>query len=68
MRVDEPEAFRSFAMFYDRQAVLLPRYSDAGFYARLAEQPAGMVTFTGTQYPWPVGGPTFLHDQPSAEG
>ena len=62
VRVESPEAFKSYAMFYGRHAVLLPRYGDAEFYARLAKQPAGMVTFTGSQYPWPTNGPTFFHD------
>jgi hypothetical protein len=66
MRVESPEAFRSFAMFYERHAVVLPRYNDAALYARLAEQPAGVVTFTGTQYAVPVGGPTFFRDRPAA--
>ena len=43
-----------------------PGDNDPEFYARLGEQPAGFVTFTGKQYPWPVGGPTFFHDQPAA--
>jgi hypothetical protein len=50
-------------MFYEHHAVFLPRYNDHEFYARLAKQPAGMVTFSGKQYPWPSDGPTFFHDQ-----
>lgn len=64
VRVEEPEAFRSYAMFYEHHAVFLPRYNDGEFYARLAKQPAGIVNFSGTLYPWPADGPTFFHDQP----
>jgi hypothetical protein len=63
IRVEEPEAFRSYAMFFEHHAVFLPRYNDRGFYARLAEQPAGMFTFTGREYFWPSRGPTFFHDR-----
>jgi hypothetical protein len=62
IRVETPDAFRSYMMFYEHQVVALPRYSDKDFYGRLSQQPAGKVTFLGKQYPWPVDGPTFFHD------
>jgi hypothetical protein len=60
--VESPDAFRSYMMFYEHQVVALPRYSDKNLYARLSQQPAGEIAFSGKQYPWPVDGPTFFHD------
>lgn len=62
--IQEPEAFRSYVMFYGHHAVFLPGYNDQHLYERLAEQRPGEITFSGKQYPWPQHGPIFLHDRP----
>jgi hypothetical protein len=68
LRVDEPEPFRSYAMFYGRNIIFLPRYNDHGLYDRLADDSArvgaGPMTgdFSGVEYPWPTDGPLFFHD------
>ena len=64
IRIDSPATFRSYAMLYGPNVVFLPRYNDCGLYDRLAEHPETRVKFSGIQYPWPVGGPTFFHDRP----
>lgn len=62
IRIEEPDAFRSYVMFYGRNVVFLPRYGDRDLYARLAEHPAcDNVPFSGKHYPWPQR-PLFLHD------
>jgi hypothetical protein len=63
MRVEEPEWFRSYAMFYERQLIFLPRYNDRELYERLATHPDTNVQATGKEYPWPTNGPTFFHDR-----
>jgi HNH endonuclease len=65
IRIERPEVFRSYAMFYGRNVVFLPRYGDHGLYARLAEHPETTVSMSGIQYPWPTNGPTFFHDRPA---
>jgi hypothetical protein len=65
VRIDQPDAFRSYAMFYERNVVFLPRYNDHHLYDRLAEYPDTSARMSGIQYPWPAKGPTFLHDRPS---
>jgi hypothetical protein len=62
IRIDEPEVFRSYAMFYGPNVVFLPRYNDHGLYTRLAAHPETSVSMSGIEYPWPEGRPTFLHD------
>ena len=62
--IETPDEFRSYAMFYRNYVVFLPRYNDNSLYQRLAEQDERVVaTLSGEEYPWPEGGPTFLHDQ-----
>jgi hypothetical protein len=61
-RVEAPEVFRSYVMFYRPNVVFLPDYNDHTLYERLAQHPDTNVNFTGKQYPWPTGGPTFFHD------
>lgn len=63
IRVDEPEVFRSYAMFYGRNMVFLPRYNDPGLYGRLDKHPTTTVSMSAIQYPWPQSGPTFFHDR-----
>lgn len=58
--VEEPAALRCFAMFYDRNIVLLPQYGDHDLYARLLQQENGEVAASGF-FDWPTR-PTFLHD------
>ena len=55
MRIDGPQALRSYAMLCRDHGVFLPRFNDHELYCRLAEQPEGMVTitFSGKHYPWP---------------
>jgi hypothetical protein len=65
IRIDGPSEFRSYAMFYGRNVVFLPRYGDRELYARLVEHPETTVSMSGIQYPWPSKGPTFFHDRPS---
>jgi hypothetical protein len=65
IRIERPEVFRSYAMFYGRNVVFLPRYGDHGLYARLAEHPETTVSISGIRYPWPTNGPTFFHDRPA---
>jgi hypothetical protein len=60
--IREPEVFSSFAMFHGPNVVLLPRYNDRVFFERIAQHPDTAVELSGIQYPWPSGGPTFLHD------
>lgn len=62
MLVQDPEPFRSYAMFYERNVVFLPRRGDDRLYGRLADQPAGHVSWTGRRIPWPTSGPTFSAD------
>jgi hypothetical protein len=63
VRIDSPDAFRSYAMLYRHHVVFLPRYGDSGLYERLgAEGEHVQVTFSGKGYPWPAGSPTFFHD------
>jgi hypothetical protein len=61
--IEEPGAFRSYAMFYGHQAVFLPDRKDHEFYARIAKEPPGMRTFTGGEFYWPSNGPTFFWDR-----
>jgi hypothetical protein len=62
--IEAPDEFRSYAMLYRNYAVFLPHYNDNSFYQRLAERDERVeATLSGTEYPWPDGGPTFLHDQ-----
>ena len=70
MRIEAPEALRSYVMLYDRNTVFLPRYNDHGFYERLAAYSPTLerTSFQGTQYPWPSHGPTFFHDLALAKG
>lgn len=63
IRVEQPDVFRSYAMFYRRNVVFLPRYNDHGLYGRLAEHPETTVTAAGIEYPWPTRRPTFYHDR-----
>ena len=65
IRIEQPEAFRSYAMFFGRNAVFLPRYTDRDLYGRLAEHPNTSVTWSAIEYPWPTRGPTFFHDRPT---
>jgi hypothetical protein len=67
--IEEPTAFRSYAMLYRRYAVFLPRYGDHDLYKRLAQRPEAQqpngsveVEFKGGRYPWPSGTPTFFDD------
>jgi len=64
VRIDAPEVFRSFAMFYRRNVVLLPWYGDATLYERLAQKPDTAANLSGVQFPWPRG-PMFEHDRAS---
>lgn len=60
--IRSPETFRSFAMVYGQQVVLLPMYGGTLLYARLAQQPASHVQLSAEGvYPWPDR-PLFLHD------
>ena len=63
VRIETPEPFRSYAMFYGRNVVFLPRYNDRELYARLATHPETTVKMSGLHYPWPTKGPTFFHDR-----
>jgi hypothetical protein len=62
LRIDEPEALRSYVMLYRRNAIFLPRYGDSDLYIRLAKHPSDRG-FSGKQFPWPLDGPKFLYDQ-----
>ncbi len=64
-RIEEPQEFKSFAMAYGYQTIFLPGHKDSEFYARIAKQPRGMVTFTGSEFYWPSNGPTFFFDSGS---
>ena len=65
--IKAPETFRSFALVYGNNVVLLPLYGDADLYDRLAKQPAGNVELSADGvYPWPDR-PLFLHDRPAAK-
>jgi hypothetical protein len=62
VQIDAPAELRSFAMFYDRNIVLLPQYGDPDLYDRLVRQPnAEMITASGGIFDWPTK-PSFLHD------
>ena len=63
LRIDSPDVFRSYAMFYDRFIVFLPRFNDRDFYGRLAQRPDTTANVSGIQYPWPIAGPSFAHDK-----
>jgi hypothetical protein len=62
VRIDAPDEFRSYAMFYENNIVLLPRFGDVEFYTRLAMKPDTKINCSGLEIPWPIGGPTFLFD------
>ena len=51
IRIDTPDVFRSYAMFYGRNVVFLPRYGDHEFYSRLAAHPSCDVQLSGPSYP-----------------
>jgi hypothetical protein len=61
IRIDTPEVFQSYAMFYGRNVIFLPLYGDHELYARLASHPSCDVQLSGSIYPWPHRA-LFLHD------
>jgi hypothetical protein len=67
LRIKIPENLRSYAMFYGRNAIFLPRYNDHELYSRLEQSASGRLsaTLSATNYPWPDG-PTFFHDREPA--
>jgi hypothetical protein len=62
VRIDQPAVFRSYAMFYGRNVVLLPMHGDDGLYDRLAEEPDTNIAMSGVEFPWPRG-PMFQLDR-----
>ena len=69
LRVEAPDRFRSYLLRYRNHSIFLPRYGDGTLYERLAGYEGGVSeTFRGKVYPWPVGGPAFLHDYHSQPG
>jgi 5-methylcytosine-specific restriction endonuclease McrA len=64
VRIDQPAVFRSYAMFYGRNVVLLPASGDYELYDRLAEKPDNTAPMSGIEFPWPPG-PMFQLDRVS---
>jgi len=61
--IEAPDAFKSFAMFYQHHGVFLPRHGDTALYGRLATHPSMPVDLTVKEFPWPEGGPIFFGDR-----
>jgi hypothetical protein len=63
MCVTSPTRLRSYVLRYRNYWVFLPFYGDHGLYERLAaREPQASEVSSGFVHPWPINGPTFLHD------